>query len=304
MLVPARPLVAASFLACGVLACSDSSPTPSSYPPFTPSDAAYPPFTPSADAAVERQELTPSIGGRWGLLQSITESTAVILSQEGNALTGLGCAAGLPDTGNVLDSTLASECGPIGNSRIDGRRVTFEFHILFAGGFFFAADAYVSEDGNRLAGRFAAAPSTDGAAIYHWQPYPTAWARIGPKDSWLERRAWPADTETWNVGPGYDLALQEGPDAGEFTTDRVYRIWRLGEGLVGDLGSFTSSELEFTSGPSGETTGIVAGPVPETAPNLPVRLELNLENGALVTLVAETPSGATYSFGATKHVGP
>ena len=57
-----------------------------------------------------------------------------------------------------------------------------------------------------------------------------------------------------------------------------------GDGLVGDLGSFMRNEIKFLSGPGGETNQIVAGPVPETAPNLPVRLELTLENGALATL--------------------
>ena len=299
MLDRSRPIVAVSLSACAALGCAD-----------TPPNAWYlPTFGSYTDAAVEKRDIppsiAPSIAGRWGLLQTDTESAAVNLSQQGDILTGLGCGAGLPDMGDVWDRFLASECGPIMNGRIDGRRVTFEFYFAFSGGWSYATDAWVSQDGTRMAGRLSTTPSFDGGAAYDWQTFPTAWGRIGPQDAWFERRAWPTDTDVeWHGAPGYDLTLRERADAGEFTSNHVYRVWRVGDGLVGDLGSFMRNEIKFLSGPGGETNQIVAGPVPETAPNLPVRLELTLENGALATLQAETPSGATYSFAATKHFDP
>ncbi|HEY2901317.1 MAG TPA: hypothetical protein VGL59_12125 [Polyangia bacterium] len=244
---------------------------------------------------------TVSLSGRWGVLQQYAESDAVILDQGAAAFAGTGCSGYLPPEGSTNPYT--DTCGPI-TGNIDGRHVRFQFQVDFSGGVTFAADVYMSADGNRMAGRFFTAlqknASLDGPG---WLGEPTAWGRLAPSESWFARPAWPSDVDQAlsDLGAGYDLTLVDDPNNGDdFSTLRTYRLARLASGLVGDLGAFLPNEISFTQGPTGETTTILAGPVPETAPGLPIALTVELQGGAVVRVQASMASGATYAFTAAK----
>jgi hypothetical protein len=207
----------------------------------------------------------------------------------------------LPPEGSTNPYT--DTCGAI-TGNIDGRHVRFQFQVDFGGGVTFAADVYVSADGNRMAGRFFTAlqknAPLDGPG---WLSEPTAWGRLAPTESWFARPTWPSDLDQAlsDFGSGYDLTLVDDPNNGDdFSTLRTYRLARLASGLVGNLGAFLPNEISFTQSPTGETTTILAGPVPETAPGLPTALTVDLQGGAAVRVQASMTSGATYAFTAAK----
>ncbi|HEX3697898.1 MAG TPA: hypothetical protein VH374_21170 [Polyangia bacterium] len=235
-------------------------------------------------------------------MQQYTESDAVILNDGAGAISGTGCAGYLPPEGSMAPNL--GDCGPLIGS-IDQSHVTFQFQVDFDGGITFAADVYASLDGTRMAGRFFSVPKKnaplDGPG---WLSEPTAWGRLDSTESWFARRAWPSDLDqAWTPsGPGFDLTLIDDPKNGDdFSAIRTYRIAQLWSGLVGDLGAFLPNEVAFTQAPTGETTILSAGPVPETAPGLPVALKLDLQGGALVRAEASMASGATYAFTAAKR---
>jgi hypothetical protein len=87
----------------------------------------------------------------------------------------------------------------------------------------------------------------------------------------------------------------------EYTPDRTYLVVFCA-GIAGDLGSFGGADLHVTT-EGARTTTIVAGPVPETTPTLPTTVTLHFADGLLTTVEARTPSGATYSFRATRSSG-
>jgi hypothetical protein len=187
--------------------------------------------------------------------------------------------------------------------RIEGRQVQLRYSISFGGGASIAADAFVSADGRRMGGRFRELLSPSNAEPPSWQDAPTAWLRIDPEDIWLRSsKSWPSDFSKWPGVRTYQLTLlDDATGRAEFSREKPYSLEiHMGtrKGIAGDLGSFWIDELSFALGPSGETTTIIAGPVPETAPILPVELKLGLQDATVIQVDARTPSGATYRFNA------
>jgi hypothetical protein len=261
------------------------------------------PATPPAPPPMPLPPIATLVSGRWGVLQQYSESDAVTLEERGGTLSGTGCSGYLPPEG---EGGFPGTCGPL-TGDIARRRVRFQFQVDFDGGLTFAADLYASADGQRMAGRYFVAfmknAPLDGPG---WHSEPTAWGRLAPTESWFARAAWPPELDAaWAMGSpesGYDLTLVDDPGNGDdFSPQRSYRLAQLGSGLVGDLGAFLPNELSFAKAPSGETTTISAGPVPETAPGLAVALKLDLLEGALVRVQATMASGKSYAFAAVRR---
>lgn len=209
---------------------------------------------------------------------------------------GQGCFEGLPQPG---DSPLPFvSCSPIYAGSAVGNHVQFSFHVN-AGipGLYYAADAFVSADGRRMAGKFHDTGQWGG---------PTAWLRISPTDRWLPTVPGPSLAAAFTPRNGqYDLTLKAGAaTAGqEFEPGRIYQL-RLQNDfndtpmIFGDLGAFWMTEMSWQEQPQ----VLRVGPVPATDPSLPVALNLHFEGTVLDEVEATTPSGATYVFAAAPHV--
>jgi hypothetical protein len=221
-------------------------------------------------------ELVPPLAGRWAMF-AFEDPVGVELSEELGVLSGQGCYGGLPTPNHP---ELPSTCRPL-TGMASGRHVRFAFA---AETYTYAADVYVSADGQRMAGAFRA---TGG-----WGVSPFSWLRIGTDDGWMPR-AEPASAVS--------LALEERSSWYELeglvdVDGKPGRIDILGYGqfraLAGTLGAFWESEMTWNEA---EQT-LVAGPVPETSPELPTQLTLRFQSTALVSVDAVFPSGDTTTF--------
>jgi hypothetical protein len=218
------------------------------------------------------------VSGNWAMF-GFEDPVAVSLTQSGTTLSGRGCCAGLA-TEEALDC-----CGPIKGGSIIDRNVEFAFAF---DPYLYAADVFVSADGQRLAGRFHATGALGS---------PTAWVRIGPADQWLPPPSvpLPAAVRSLVLNGGFDLVLAGTAPVGAFLPSTPYRlnIRTSHEAMLsGDLGAFWEGELTWND--SDET--LIAGPVPETDPELPTELHLRFEGRVLIEVVATLPSGDTATF--------
>ena len=129
---------------------------------------------------------------------------------------------------------------------------------------------------------------------------PKAWVRIAEGEAWLPR----ADPELADQLSGYSgyftLALTDAEPVGVFEPNTGYTLGLItpnGAFVHGDLGSFWEGELSWDQ--SSET--LVAGPVFETHPDLPVELRLSFADTELLEVVAALPSGAAATFSAERN---
>ncbi|HEX2873817.1 MAG TPA: hypothetical protein VHP33_21320 [Polyangiaceae bacterium] len=221
-------------------------------------------------------EPVPSLDGRWAMF-SFEDPVGVELSEESGVLSGQGCYGGLPTPNHP---EIPSTCQPL-TGTASGRHVQFAFA---AETYTYAANVYVSADGQRMAGAFRASGG--------WGVSPFSWLRIGANDGWMPR-AEPASAVS--------LALEERSNWYELeglvdVDGTPGRIDILGYGqfraLAGTLGAFWESEMTWNEA---EQT-LVAGPVPETSPELPTQLTLRFQSTALVSVDAVFPSGDTTTF--------
>ncbi len=218
-----------------------------------------------------------SIAGRWAIV-GFDDPVGVQLSQTGSVLTGQGCASGAPPL--VDEVFIRDYCGDIIGGAIQGRQVAFSFVFKAFGdrGIRYATRATVSTDGTRMAGDFDALGGSIGR--------PVAWVRLGPDDRWIPT---PPD----NLPPAqFSFRWTESiVDKGELDRSRSYKVNIGGRSTIwGDFGSFASTEVSGTS----KAMAFVAGPVPETDPRLPTRLELSpIADGAFVLRV-DMSSGGRY----------
>jgi hypothetical protein len=226
--------------------------------------------------------------------QAWADSVAAELIQDGGVLTGTLCAGGLPT--DPTDPLQTLDCGPIVDGRIEGRHVRFGAKLWID---VLSIDAEVSADGTRMGGRYL---------VDEMPPQLTAWWPLDARSGWVDpQEGWPSDLLPFSCGdpaynPGYDLTLVDAPaGSSEFTPDRTYLVVFCA-GIAGDLGAFGGADLHVTT-EGGRTTTIVAGPVRETTPTPPTTVTLHFADGLLTTVEARTPSGATYSFRATRSSG-
>jgi hypothetical protein len=92
------------------------------------------------------------------------------------------------------------------------------------------------------------------------------------------------------------LVLSDDPaPGGDFSGQQPYLLDLSDQFVSGGLGSFWDREMSW----SGDEQTLVVGPVPETAPGLPVELRLHYDGPALVSVEAAMASGLRYHFQAT-----
>lgn len=221
-------------------------------------------------------EPAPPLEGRWAMF-AFEDPVGVELSEESGVLSGQGCYGGLPTPNHP---EIPSTCRPL-TGTASGRHVQFAFA---AETYTYAANAYVSADGQRMAGAFRASGG--------WGASPFSWLRVGADDGWMPR-AEPASAVA--------LALEE--RSGWYELEGLVdldgkpgRIDLLGYGqfraVAGTLGAFWESEMTWNEA---EQT-LVAGPVPETSPELPTQLTLRFQSTTPVSVDAVFPSGDTTTF--------
>lgn len=280
------PRLNVALLALALTSCGDNAERPSWGTNFAgaPNKPAPEPFPPLID-------------GTWGMFTENTDHIGVSLDMHQRSLTGFGCFSGFPNDKSE-PSFVADTCGEIIRGSIDGTQVQFEFEVSSLGGIRYWNDVFAARDASRMAGHASYSYLSDS-------PPPTlaVWLPMEPDQGWLSSDLeWPDSIAWQNDGArGYDLTLDDPASGSDFTADQKYRIDRYRNGLVGDLGAFWASELTFSVDPQGELV-LSAGPVAETAPWLPVHLELSFAAGQVVRAQARMPSGATYFFSAAPHV--
>ena len=214
------------------------------------------------------------VGGRWAML-GFEDPVAVDLDQGGDAIQGRGCCIGFPG------DTEISCCGPVTGQIVD-RRASFGFAFDHGGEpYVYSTDAFVSSDGKRMAGTF----SRGGVQV--------AWVRIGTYAPYLP----PPNSALESVTTGhYALVLSDDPGAGsDFSPQATYALSVSAQFVSGHLGAFWSGEMAWNA----DQRTLVVGPVPETAPGLPVAMSLRFDATALASVEVVMASGARYRFQAT-----
>ena len=215
--------------------------------------------------------------GRWAMF-AFEDPVAVDIHGSGGAIEGQGCCGGFSAKSGQFGC-----CGAVTGTMAD-RRASFGFSFDFGGEpYTYSTESYVSSDGKRMGGRF----SRIG--------WPVAWVRIASTDATLP----PADPAIQEVIDGrsgsYALVLADDPAPGsDFSAHSTYHL-NTGRFVFGDLGAFWGGEMSW----SAADQTLAVGPVPETAPGLPVALWLHFDGTTLVFVEAAMASGVRYHFRAT-----
>ena len=217
------------------------------------------------------------VSGNWAMF-FFEDPVAVSLQQDGTELHGIGCCGG-------LNTELDFCCAPIAGGKIEGRHVQFGFPVDAAAGVYMA-DVFVSEDGERMAGPFH---SLSGWGV------PTAWVRIAYGEAWLPRTNVQLADQLSPYAGSFTLTLTHAEPVSVFTPNTDYALHLTtprGVFVFGDLGSFWEGELSWDE--SSET--LLAGPVPETHPDLPIELRLSFAGTELLEVVATFAAGEATTF--------
>ena len=222
----------------------------------------------------------PDLTGRWAMF-AWEDPVAVDLRTTGTAISGDGCCGGFSSLGAGI-----SCCGDVTGQVVD-RRAAFGFTFDFGGDRYeYATDVFVSADGRRMAGRFS---RTGG---------PIAWVPIASDQSWLpvgDANLQPLEEVLSAHMAGYGLVLTDDPPpAADFMPAQTYSLATDSRFVYGELGAFWAGEMSWDA----DAQTLVVGPVPETAPGLPVALWLRFDGNALMTVEAAMASGAHYHFAA------
>jgi hypothetical protein len=230
--------------------------------------------TPDAGSPTAGADLT----GRWAMFEW-EDPVIVDLRQTGGALAGGGCC------GSLSDQSYAGECCGAVSGQVADRRASFGFAFDFSGEHYdYSTDVFVSADGQRMTGTFS------------WAGFPVAWVRIPSTDPRIPA-ADPALQQVIDAHAcGYTIVLSDDPaPGGDFEANHTYMLGVADQYVAGDLGAFWSGEMSWNAAEQTLTTG----PVPETAPSLPVALSLRFDGATLVSVEATMVSGVRYDFQAT-----
>jgi hypothetical protein len=206
------------------------------------------------------------------------DPVAVDLREKDGVVEGTGCCGGFQNP-NFPPYC----CGPV-NGQVADRRASFGFSFNFAGEEYdYATDVFVSADGERMAGTF----SRSGT--------PVAWLRIASNEPSLRYLSAPLPALGEHAG-SYGLVLTDDPaPGGDFVGQRVYQMSINERFVYGELGPFWSEEMSWRA----DAQTLAAGPVPETAPGLPVALSIQFDGSTVVSVEATMASGIRYHFQAS-----
>jgi hypothetical protein len=219
------------------------------------------------------------VSGRWAMF-GFVDPVAVSLQQRGNALSGTGCCGGLPA------DDFAICCASLTSGSVVGQHVEFSFPVDIGPGVY-AANAFVSSDGSRIAGPFH--------DLIDWGR-PTAWVRIAPDQVWLPPTTGALSSVVDPRVGTFELALNDAEAVSGFSPGITYSLgltkYAQRALIHGDLGAFWEGELSWIDA---EET-LLAGPVPESHPELPIELRLRFVGTLLREVTATFPSGEEGSF--------
>ena len=125
----------------------------------------------------------------------------------------------------------------------------------------------------------------------------TAWLRVADDAEWIKRSNTNLSRDRAPLVGAYELTLIAEESTGpHFVPGRSYAFKYSQDGLGGDLGSFWNSEMSRVAAGSPQHVG----PVPATAPALPISLDLDFDGGGIRRVTATMASGDRYTFAATK----
>ena len=233
----------------------------------------------SGGADAEPIGLVSNVQTLWGMF-AFEDPVAIELSANAHQLFGVGCFAGRA----VPSQQGFTKCEPL-NGTIEGRHLEFSFP---EDPYTYAADVYISSDQQRMAGKFH---DTSG-----WRTEPTAWLPLRANEAWLPAPNEPAALKLAlesRAGP-YDLQAMENP-----TAEPLHLLLLSGSSrgvIFSSLGAFWGTEVSWNE----EEQLLTAGPVPETAPDLPTQLALHFDAQLLVQVDALEPSGEVRIYAAQR----
>jgi hypothetical protein len=216
--------------------------------------------------------------GRWAMFD-FEDPVTVDLRESGAELQGEGCCGGFDDQSTALQC-----CGVLQGYAAAGH-ATFGFSFDSVGEHHdYSTSVFVSADGQRMAGTF----SQSG--------WPVTWIRIGATDTDFFSSTLAPEPIPTPASGRFALTLSDAPAPGsDFSAQTPLTLVLDTHFVSGDLGSFWSGEMSWNAA---EQT-LLVGPVPETAPGLPVALRLRFDGTGLASVEATMAAGLRYHFQAT-----
>ncbi len=243
------------------------------------------------------------VAGYW-LLYGFEDPVVIHLEvgPDGRAydVTGRGCDV---DWANLFDPARYDDgfCGALEGQ---GAGLSLEFSFKFGntygqGEATYAASPYASKDGTRMAGRFETTFSDEPGEFVRR----LGWLRLADigvtSASDTEVKAPSADLgplpdDSWTGPSGWAFSLQGDASVGLLVPGQTYyetassaRVYS----FTGDLGAFWNPDFHWDEA----TRTLTAGPVPETVPGMPVKLELHVDavSTAVLDVVVTLADGAT-----------
>jgi hypothetical protein len=216
------------------------------------------------------------LSGRWGMFW-FEDPVAVEIRQEAQALSGVGCCAGLPGAPQAVAC-----CGPLEGTSTDGQ-ASFAYSIQDVGAVY-GTNVYVSEDYRRMGGTFSV---DDNGSLA------VAWVRIAPGEANLGAPPAPLREALAQREGTFELMLSSA-SVGRFEPGTPLELQLSGLGLIrGAFGPFYWGDMLWL----GEA--LVVGPVSATDPSFATSLELRFNDDALESVVVTYPNDPPYHFAVT-----
>jgi hypothetical protein len=253
----------------------------------------------SGDAAVAPGPLPPApVAGYW-FLYGFEDPVAVHLEvgPDGRSynVTGMGCDVGWK---SLFDSSndVAGDCGDL-NGHGAGLALDFAFYFRHWKTTY-TMHVQASKDGRRMEGTLdSQGPDETGVGreIYGWVRLEDVGVRSA-FDEWKPPSAdlGPLPDDSWRDPSGFAFALQGDVPIGRWVPGQKYFLRASSvnvDSFTLDLGAFWNPDFHWDEA----TRTLTAGPVPETIPGMPVKLELHVEADSKTVhdVVATTGDGTT-----------
>jgi hypothetical protein len=222
------------------------------------------------------------LSGHWAMFW-FEDPVAVAIRQQGEALSGSGCCAGLPGSAQAFPC-----CGALAGTATDVR-ASFAFPTQ-GDAFVYSTSVYVSDNYERMGGTFSA----DGNGSV-----PVAWVRLDGGMTNLGAAPTALREALTEREGNFELILSSA-SAGRFEPLTPVELQLSGFGLLrGGFGPFYWGDMLWYD--ASET--LVIGPVVATDPSFATGLELRFESGTLKSVLATYPDEPPYSFIVTGTTG-
>jgi hypothetical protein len=224
----------------------------------------------------------PGLDGRWAMFW-FEDPVVVDLRQDGNALGGTGCCAG-------IDSFSSFCCGSI-TGTCDDAKAKFSFELGDVGGTpTYGTAVYISEDEQRMGGSFSVENSDGGGSLE------VAWVRLQGDAGNLGSP--PQDLyEVVRARQGIFELVLSSEFVGRFEPLEPYSLTLGDLGFIrGAFGPFYWGEMRWDAA----SQTLTVGPVPATDPSFATELALRFDDATLVQVIATYPDEPPYFF----HVMP